>query len=177
MTIDGAFSEGEWAEGTMRLIKDEKANGSFHVNWDEKYLYFGLVLEAGPDVSGPPEIRIQIDCNNDGFTVGSDNTTITSMWKENEKSLAVKTIFSDTSIRKKPVWTDNINPKPEDVLIAWQRIGDYLVVELGVPQTPEAGLNLFFGEEIGFNFGFKPEGSEGWLNIFEPQVLVDITLQ
>ena len=177
VTVDGEMTEQEWANNTKRVIVDEKVNGSFHVNWDDKYLYFGLAIDAKPESKQPPLMRIEIDGNNDGYTVGSDNVEIKVSWNGDTEDLEVNTRYNDTSVRKKPVWTKNINPIPEDVLIAWKRVGETWVVELGVPQTPEAGLNLFSGEEIGFSLSFKPDWEKDWLMIFEPQELVDVTLE
>ena len=177
ITVDGEMPEGEWGVNATRVIEDEKANGSFHLNWDEKYLYFGLIIEAKEGMNRPPEFLIELDANNDGFTVGGDNLTISTIWNEEKKGFNVKTTFNDASIRKKSTWTDNLYPNPEKIVVEWKKTEKGFIVEMGLPQTPEAGLNLFSGEETGFNFAFKPEGAKYWLTLFEPQVLVDVKLE
>jgi hypothetical protein len=175
--VDGEITEGEWGTNTTRTIADEKATGLFNMNWDDKYLYFALTIEAKEGVNRAPEFMIEVDGDNDGFTVGADNFTVTTQWNEEKRNFDVKTNFNDASIRKKSTWVDNITPKPENVIVAWKKTEKSFIVELSIPQTPEAGLNLFSGEEIGFDFGFKPEGSPYWLTLFEPQVMVDVKLE
>ncbi len=177
ITIDGEMKKDEWKENSSRIIDDEEFKGIFRLNWNSDYLYFGLLQDTVQDETRPSDVYIEIDGNNDGFTVGSDNVELTFSFDEKKNEFAVKTLYNDTSVRKQPKWSKNINPTPDDIKIAWKRVGDQLHIEIGVPATPEAGLNMIRGEELGFNFAFKPQNSKLWLRLFEPQSFVDVTLE
>ncbi len=182
-TVDGKIEPGEWAEQTHRAIDDPVFKGLFRMNWRDEGLCFALEQDLTPEqaqayaaAASPMSVSLQLDGNNDGFTVGSDNTTI---WLEAQSNgtVAIKTNHCDNSVRTKPVWTKDTVIEPEDVQAVWTISGTRFVLEFMVPKNIEAGINCVTGEQLGFDITFRPAGAEHGLRLFEPQVLFDVTLK
>lgn len=183
VTVDGRIEPGEWAEQTQRIIDDPLFKGVFRMNWRDEGLCFALEQQVTPEQAArytkdgkPIRVMLELDGDNDGFTVGSDNETI---WLEAQPNGAVqvKTNHCDNSVRKHPVWTDDTVIKPDEVKAAWTLSGDRFVLEFMVPRNLEAGINCVVGEQLGFDLEFTPDGADCGLRLFEPQVLFDVTLR
>lgn len=177
VTVDGAIADDEWpTQGFRREMQDAAITGELRLAWDHDYLYVGVIQNAPPEVETPAQLYVQVDGNNDGFTVSGDNIALWVTPKA-DGTAAVRTQFNDTIIRLKPTWTDNILPSPEDVKAAWGTHDGQFHLEVAIPRTKDACLDLIRFEELGLLFYLTPANSDQTLRLFEPQELFDVVLR
>jgi len=183
VVVDGTIGPGEWDDQAVRPIDDPEFKGAFRINWCDEGLCFAVEQRLSPEQAKayatspkPIQVTIELDGNNDGFTAGSDNTTI-RLDAQPGGTAQVTTTHADYSDPSKAVWTENSVIKPETVRAAWMVSGDRLVLEFIVPRNLEAGLNGVAGEQIGLSVELRPEGAEHALRLFEPQTLFGVTLK
>lgn len=177
ITVDGEIASTEWPwRGFRRQMLDEDLTGDVRLAWDREHLYIGLLQKMRLGDTRPAKMYIEIDANNDGMTVGADNI---EMWLEPQEdgSVNVRTRYNDTIIRLKPRWFDNILPNPRDVKARWTEKGTEYHLEIAIPQTRDAGLELSRFEEIGLLFQLEPQQASQELRLFEPQQHFDIQLR
>lgn len=183
IVINGTRGDNEWHEQSSRLIDDPVFKGAVGVNWRDEGLCFLIEQDLTPEQAAacrssdrPMRLLLQLDGDNDGFTVGSDNSEL-EINVRRDGPPEIKTVYCDNTIRKHTVWSENTVIRPEDVKLAWTVTDARFVLELMVPRNVEAGLSCVAGEEIGFNLEFWPTGAAYGLRLFEPQVLFDVTLE
>ncbi|MBN1918124.1 MAG: hypothetical protein JW889_09460 [Verrucomicrobia bacterium] len=181
--VDGQLGANEWHEQSSRLINDPAFKGAVRVNWRDEGLCFLIEQELTPEQAAayrssdrPMRLRLELDGNNDGLAVGSDNSDI-EITVMREGVPEIRTVHCDNTIRAHTVWSENTVIRPEDVKLAWNVTDERFVLELMVPCDPQAGINCVLGEQIGFSLEFWPAGAEYGLRLFEPQVLFDVTLE
>lgn len=177
VTPDGRLATGEWpAGGFCRRMDDAALRGEVRLAWDFTHLYLGLVQEAAREGELPARIYLELDANNDGLTVGADNIEI---WLEPQPdgSVRVRTNHNDTIIRLKPIWRENLLPSPHDVTARWSRQGSALHLEVAIPQTKDAGLDLVRFEPLGLMLQLRPDGAAHEYRLFEPQQHFDVRLR
>lgn len=177
VTVDGVFENAEWPwRGFQRVMEDRELRGDVRLAWDWEHLYIGLRQEMQLDDTRPAKIYMELDANNDGMTVGADNI---EMWLEPQAdgSVQVRTKHNDTVFRMKPRWRDNILPSPQDIQAQWSRVANEFHLEIAIPQTKDAGLDLKRWEELGVLFQLTPEQSGKTLRLFEAQRHVDVKLR
>lgn len=168
------------AKGFCRLLRDPVISGELRMAWNDKALFVGLVQKVAAQPEGaepiPPQIYMELDANNDGFTVGGDNIEL-RIEPQPGGEVKLEPRHNDTVIRMKPIWRDNILPSPHDCAARWSRVGDELHLEIAIPQTKDAGLDLTRFEQLGVMFEFWSPAWEQRLRLFEPQSHFDLTLR
>jgi hypothetical protein len=171
VVIDGKISQGEWDNASLIRIADPEYTGVLRVAWSRTHLCFSLT-GSGQGVShGPPSIRIRLDGAADGLLRGSDNVSLvlepaedgTFTIRQEAPSFGFAPVGCPFST---PAWSDLSR-----VVAVWKIIQNALQVEVGLPKSREVGLNLFAGEEVGFDFELSPKGSSFWLRVMEPLAL------
>jgi len=182
--FDGTIAAGEWDNASSMRIVDSEFVGVLRVAWNNTYLCFSLTSEA---YKTPPSIRIRVDGSADGFLRGSDNLCVVF----EEPSEGSFTVRPEADAFGLAMGGASASTSPPPQLIArWSTAGGKLQVEIGVPKSPELGLNLFAGEEIAFDFELRPAKSSRplpeaesairnpqsamdslWLRVFEPLTL------
>ncbi|MCG3128709.1 MAG: hypothetical protein CHACPFDD_03600 [Phycisphaerae bacterium] len=167
-------------KGFCRSMRDADINGELRLAWNEKALFIGLTQKVqaqnGVGEPIPPQIYMELDANNDGFTVGGDNIEL-RFEPQPDGSVHIAPRHNDTVIRMKPIWRDNILPSPHDCAARWSRVDDELHLEIAIPQTKDAGLDLTRFEQLGVMFEFWSPAWKQRLRLFEPQSHFDVTLR
>jgi hypothetical protein len=167
VTVDGKIEAGEWENASSMRIVDAEYNGVLRAAWNGTHLCFCL---TGSSSESAPSVRIRIDGSADGFLRGSDNLTF----------VLEPTNGGSFNVRPEPdAWAAGLGRAPGStgqgdlppVAAAWSTDAGKVYVEIGVARSPEVGLNLFAGEEIGFDFELRPKASPVWLRVFEPMTL------
>ncbi|MBN2448229.1 MAG: hypothetical protein JXO22_15985 [Phycisphaerae bacterium] len=177
VTVDGNMAPDEWpSESFRRLMQDKDITGDFRMAWDEHYLYLGMTQKIVAEQPRPINFYVEFDFNNDGMTVGADNQEM-NFEPQPDGRVRVHTRFNDTAIRLQPTWTDNILPSPVDVLARWSVREDEFQVEIAIPRTRDAGLDLVRFEQLGFMIELYGGGLAQRLRLFEPQSHFDVTLR
>ncbi|MEW6251440.1 MAG: hypothetical protein AB1716_12390 [Planctomycetota bacterium] len=173
---DGQLGAEEWPQtGFRRNMTDDELRGDVRLAWDFGRLYIGMVQKVN-GAQQPARIYMELDANADGFTVGADNLELT-FEPQPDGMVEVRTKHNDTVFRTKPVWRDNILPNPRDVQACWTRQGDEFHLEIAIPQTKDAGLDLVRFEPLAFMLQLRPEHAEHELRLFEPQQHFDVRLR
>jgi len=172
VVIDGKISQGEWDNASLIRIADPEYTGVLRVAWSSTHLCFSLTGAGRGVAQGPPFIRIRLDGAADGFLRGSDNLSL-MLEPTQDGSFTIHQEADGFGFLPRGCasciapWHDLLN-----VLAVWKIIQNTLQVEIGLPRSREVGLNLFGGEEIGFDFELLPKGSSFWLRVFEPLTLL-----
>jgi DNA-binding beta-propeller fold protein YncE len=167
--VDGEIEMDEWPhEGFVRAMEDEAINGEVRLAWDFGHLYLGLVQKVQAGEAKPARLYLELDCQNDGMTVGADNLELI-LEPQAEGRVQIRTKHNDTTIRQKPIWRDNVLPNPRDLEARWTRQDDEYHLEIGIPQTKDAGLDLVRFQRMGFMLQLKPDRAQEELRLFEPQ--------
>lgn len=184
--LDGTITAGEWDNASSMRIVDSEFSGVLRVAWNKAYLCFSLTSDA---CKTPPSIRIRVDGSADGFLRGSDNLSVV-FEEPSEGSFTVRPEADAFGLAMGGAPAGASPPQPPPVIARWSPAGDKLQVEIGLPKSPEFGLNLFAGEEIAFDFELRPAKSSRplpeaesairspqstmdslWLRTFEPLTL------
>jgi hypothetical protein len=177
VTVDGHINADEWPQaGFRRVMADPELSGDVRLAWDAHNLYLGLTQQVTPGNTRPARLYLELDANNDGMTVGSDNLEL-RLDPQPDGSVKIETRHNDTVIRTKPIWRDNILPSPLDMQARWTTVGDAFHLEIAIPQTKDAGLDLVRNEQLGFMLQLKPEASKQELRLFEPLQHFDVRLR
>jgi hypothetical protein len=182
VVIDGTAADGEWQKRSTRVIDDNEFTGTVRINWRDEGLCFLIEQQVTPEqadayrkADAPMQVTVRLDGNGDGWTAGSDNSTVRLDAKP-DGTASVHTDHWDNS-RGDSIRTENTVIKPDEVKAAWTVSGDRFVFELMIPRNVEAGINCVPGEPLGFDLELKPAGAAHGLRLFEPQVLFDFTLR
>ncbi|HOM71776.1 MAG TPA: hypothetical protein PLP86_05975, partial [Armatimonadota bacterium] len=75
VSIDGKITAQEYSKGFKRVMSDPDLTGAVQMAYTDDYLVFAVRHKA-QDYRLPAMLRIEIDANNDGITVGADNLEI-----------------------------------------------------------------------------------------------------
>jgi len=167
--VDGEVDLDEWPHsGFVRTMEDEAINGDVRLAWDFGHLYLGLVQKVKEGEDKPARLYLELDCQNDGMTVGADNLELI-IEPQADGQVRIRTKHNDTTIRLKPFWRDNVLPNPRDIEARWSKQDDEYHLEIGLPQTKDAGLDLVRFQRMGFMLQLKPDKAQKELRLFEPQ--------
>lgn len=164
--------------GFSRVTDDPQIKGDLRLAWNDDYLFVGLVQQAPRGDELPARLYMELDANCDGHTVGADNIVLRADPRP-DGAVTVSTQHNDTIIRMKPVWRDNVLPNPRDVPARWSRQGGAVHMEIAIPRTKDAGLDLTRFERLGvmFELEIQVDDRPRRLRLFEPQELVRVTLR
>jgi hypothetical protein len=164
ITVDG--QRGDWTTAQRIAFshtdlgpKQEDVNVSVLSAYDDTHLYYALHLQTEH-----PNIRVIVDADGDGFYWGNDNICLR--------------IGPDGKLTRLRLHLCNRNRWPyfesnseflsaADVKIAQTRGEDGRFLEIALPKTPGAGLELNSGEKIGLMV-YLQMPSEAWVSVFEP---------
>ncbi len=175
IAVDGKVGLGEWEKTSPLRIADPRFSGTLRVAWNTKQLCFSLT-GVGQGLSlGPPSIRIRLDGAADGFLRGSDNLTLV-FEPTGGGSFAMRQEPNALCSAQTEAAVGSAWPDLSQVVSAYTLIQDSLQAEIALPKSLTVGLNLFGGEEIGFDFEIRPAKSPSWLRVFEPLALFRGTL-
>ncbi len=182
VTLDGEIKSGEWENASSMRIVDPAFTGVLRAAWSETHLCFCLV---GGGAEIPPSIRLRLDGTADGFLRGSDNLSLVLDLDPSDASFKVRNPKSEIrnlqSQRASPnpqsairnPQSEGAVPNPQSpirnpqsairnaVVAKWSvdKNKDAFQIEIGLPKSPDLGLNLVPGEEIGFDFELRPAKS------------------
>ncbi len=164
--------------GFSRAMNDSDIKGDLRLAWNDDYLFVGLVQKVALASERPARLYLELDANADGHSVGADNIVLRAD-PQPDGGVRVTTQHNDTIIRMKPIWRENVLPNPRDVPARWKRQGDEFHLEIAIPRTKDAGLDLTRFERLAVMFELELDagGRPKRLRLFEPQELVRVTLR
>jgi hypothetical protein len=177
VTVDGVIGAAEWPQqGFVRTMRDRQINGDVRLAWNRRHLLLGMKQKVVAGEETPARLYIEFDFNNDGMTVGSDNVEM-ELTPQPDGTVRVRTKHNDTVIRIEPFWRDNILPNPRDMQARWTKQGDEYHLEVAIPQTKDAGLDLDRFEQLSFMIELSSSAWPQGLRLFEPQSHFEVTLR
>ncbi len=143
---------------------------------DDEYLYFRFLLSLPAPVVG-----IQLDCNADGWFVGTDNLYIEARmdWKKEKLEARLDAwVHNQGSVEKYPFVDRSLFPK-DNAKVECRALGNgkYEVL-ISLKRTPEIGLVLTPGKKIQLAIKMlAEEGSPRWLWVFQPYQFVALEVE
>ncbi|RKY87276.1 hypothetical protein DRQ09_04720, partial [candidate division KSB1 bacterium] len=166
--IDGIFSEGEWTE--FAVFDDPAVKAEIFMNWDSTKFYIGIITDR------KIPFKVQIDFNADGWFIGRDNYLVEVEKNSNGKFSYSVNIFNASDLKRWP-FMDRELSKKKKIDFAYSKKDNKYFFEIGIPQDPDTGIDLFKNEIISFNVGFKDKNKNNrYLTLFEPNTLFDAKL-
>jgi DNA-binding beta-propeller fold protein YncE len=174
ITLDGKVSQGEYTKGFNRTLADPDLKGAVRIGYTKDYLVFAVTHKA-LEYKKPTALYVEVDGNDDGLRVGSDNSEINVRPRE-DGTCEISNAYNDNADSMSPSWRSRDYPMPQDFVAKWARVGDEFHLEFAIPRTPEAGLFLEPWEQIGVLVQLTPEGQKT-RRLFQSQERIRLTLR
>jgi len=172
ITLDGKIG-GEWQNASSMNIADPEFSGVLRAAWNQTHLCFSLICR---ELQEAPSIRLRLDGAGDGFLRGSDNVALV-LEPRSDGSFDVRQEGARWPFAEGGARAGAARIQLPAITAAWSPADrGELHVEIGLAKSPAIGVNLFGGEEIGFDIELRPPKSPLWLRVFEPLTLFRGTL-
>ncbi len=160
----------------LALVHDGKINATVRAGWTED----SLLLEIETDRRVP--LKIMLDGNGDGWFLGSDNLLFTIPVPEYGTPPRITTqLFNGTDPYRWPFMDDSLGRTIGYSFSSFNVPRTPYHIRLAVARSQRLALEWVKGNRVGLNVGFlcpfDADGSQRYVDMYEPNRLLGLTLQ
>ncbi|GEM_PF-1417076 len=155
-------------------LKDSHIVADIYTTWDAASLRIALKTET------MVPMKVMLDANTDGWFVGRDNILLTVTPTSDTSLTSRLQLFNATDPHQWP-FMDTTLAKIYTVKTSYKKVENSYICELVFPADASFGMNLKGEKKIGLLIGFlcpfDSDGNKRYVDLFEPNKFLTVTLK